>query len=192
MVVAAATRRLAAMLKYHDPEEAYTAGLLHDIGKLLLDKYVEPYYRGMAAEVDRGRSIIEVEEQFVGTDHATIGGLIAELWSLPKSLQEAIRFHHVPSLSTKPKLAALVSFANILVLQSGIGLTPLGVPALLPEITKFIAVKDDDLGVVAYALRPEIQSADAQFQSGAKADSSPLTPQGSGLLARTQALRSKH
>ncbi len=191
MVVAAATRRLAAMLRYPDPEEAYTAGLLHDIGKLLLDKYVEPHYRGMAAEVERGRSLIEVEEQFVGTDHATIGGLVADLWSLPKSLEESIRFHHVPTLSTQPKLAALVGFANILVLQSGIGLTPLGIPPLRTDTTKYIAVKEDDLGQVAYILRPEIDSADAQFQAGAQPGSAPLAPQGSGLLARTQALRSK-
>jgi hypothetical protein len=97
----------------------------------------------------------------------------------------------VPTLSTQPVLASLVGFANILVLQSGIGLTPLGIPPVLPDTTKYISVRNDDLGQLAYTLRPEIESADAEFQAGAQNNEASAVPPRTGLLARTQAMRTK-
>jgi putative nucleotidyltransferase with HDIG domain len=185
MVVATTSRLLASTLHYPDPEEAYTGGLLHDIGKLLLDKYVEPHYQNMAAAIEKGATIIQAEEQFVGADHATIGGIVAELWSLPTALREAIRFHHAPTLSSQPRLAALVNFANILVLQSGIGLTPLGIPPLHSDLPLLLGLTAEDLGPLAFRLRPEIEHAGAQFQTNSQSSPMPVA-QGSGLLARKE------
>ncbi|MBM4423036.1 MAG: HDOD domain-containing protein [Chloroflexi bacterium] len=165
LVVATAARRLGILVRYPDPEEAFTAGLLHDIGKLLLDRHMQPRFQKMADEVKQGKTIIQVEETHIGTDHATIGGLMAERWSLPRVLVDAIGFHHAPTLAAAPRLAAIVAFANIVVLQSGIGLTPLGVPPLHPEIAALLKIVEDDMGRLAYTLRPEIEAASRQFQT---------------------------
>lgn len=165
-VTAAATRRLAELLRYPEPEEAYAAGLLHDLGKLLLDRHLLPRYAAMAADVARGRTIIEVEEMHLGADHATIGGLMADRWAFPRRLADAIRYHHAPSLAQQPRLAAMVGLVNVLVLQAGIGLTPLGVPPIPPETPQYLRVLDEQIGRLAYALRPAIEAANRQFDAG--------------------------
>lgn len=162
-VVATAARRLAVTMRYPAPEEAYAAGLLHDLGKLLLDRHVQPRSAAMTADVEQGRSIIEAEEHYFGTDHATIGGLMAERWDYPAVLVDAIRYHHAPTLARQPRLAALVHLSNRLVLQSGVGLTPLGIPPLNPETPQLLGVLDEQLGPMADALRPEIEAANRQF-----------------------------
>jgi putative nucleotidyltransferase with HDIG domain len=63
-VVAAVARRLAALLHRADPEEAFTAGLLHDIGKLLLERHARPHYHAMAEMIQQGYSLIHVGENF--------------------------------------------------------------------------------------------------------------------------------
>ncbi|MEK7278258.1 MAG: HDOD domain-containing protein [Chloroflexota bacterium] len=181
-VVATAARRLAVMLRYPAPEEAYAAGLLHDMGKLLLDRHVQPRAAAMAAEVEQGRSIIEVEERHLGTDHATIGGLMAERWDYPAVLVDAIRYHHAPTLARQPRLAALVHLSNRLVLQSGVGLTPLGIPPLHPETPRLLGALDEQLGPMAYALRPEIEAANRQFDVSLR--TGPLHTDSGALRAR--------
>jgi len=162
-IVGMGARRLAVMMRYPEPEEAYAAGLLHDIGKLILDRHLQPHAAAMAADVEQGQSVIEVEERHLGTDHATIGGLMAERWDYPAVLIDAIRYHHAPTLARQPRLAALVHLSNWLVLQSGVGLTPLGVPPLNPETPQLLCLLEEQLGPMAYALRQEMEAANRQF-----------------------------
>ena len=163
-VVAAVARRLATLLHRADPEEAFTAGLLHDIGKLLLDRHARPHYRAMAELIRQGYSLIRVEEKFLGTDHATIGGLIAERWQFPRVLVEAIRYHHAPTLSYQPQLPALVVYADHFVLQAGIGLTPLGIPPLPPDTLQILGFQPQRADFLAQIIQPEIELANDQFE----------------------------
>jgi len=163
-VVAAVARRLAALLHRADPEEAFTAGLLHDIGKLLLERHARPHYHAMAEMIQQGYSLIYVEEKFLGTDHATIGGLIAERWQFPRVLVEAIRYHHAPTLSYQPQLPALVIYADQFVLQAGIGLTPLGIPPLPPDTLQILGFKPHRADFLEQIITPEIESANKQFE----------------------------
>ena len=105
---------LAQALRYSNPEEAYVSGLLHDIGKLLLDQYVFSNYQMIMDYVQRYRlPLWQVEEKLLGIDHARVGGLIAERWNFPVTLVDAIRHHHTPSFARKnQKLPAIVNLAN--------------------------------------------------------------------------------
>jgi len=105
---------IARELRYPDPEEAYTAGLLHDMGKLFLDQFVfSDYTRIVDLMLKYKLTLYMAEEQLLGIDHANVGGLIAEKWNFPIVLIDAIRYHHTPSFArTNQRLPAIVNVAN--------------------------------------------------------------------------------
>ena len=115
---------ISQLVSYPDPEDAYVAGLLHDMGKLLLDQYVlDDYQKIIDMMVKEEKPLWEIEERLFGIDHAVIGGLMAEKWRLPTKLAEGIRFHHMPSLSKRHRvMVAVVHVANALTppVQAGI------------------------------------------------------------------------
>jgi len=112
LVVGVISEWLARMLRYSDPEQAYVSGLLHDIGKLLLDQSILSNYPKIVDYIQKYQ-LWQVEERLLGIDHAHVGGLIAEHWNFPTELTDAIRCHHAPSQAkVNPRLAAIVNLAN--------------------------------------------------------------------------------
>ena len=89
-------------------------GLLHDMGKLMLDQYVLKDYNVIAYYVHQSRQALwQVEERLIGIDHARVGGLMAKHWNFPVQLVDAIRFHHTPSFAhTHQWLPAMINLAN--------------------------------------------------------------------------------
>jgi len=114
LVTAVAAEWLAQALHYPNPEEAYVSGLLHDMGKLLLDQYVLSDYNTIVDYVHKYHlPPWQVEEKLIGIHHAEVGGLIARRWNFPVSLVDAIRYHHSPSFALKnQQLPAIVNLAN--------------------------------------------------------------------------------
>jgi putative nucleotidyltransferase with HDIG domain len=114
LVTGVASEWLAQTLHYPNPEEAYVSGLLHDIGKLLLDQVVFRNYNMIIDSVQKYKMPLwQVEEKLIGIDHAVVGGLVAEHWNFPVVLVDAIRFHHVPSFARiNQRLPAIVNLAN--------------------------------------------------------------------------------
>jgi putative nucleotidyltransferase with HDIG domain len=105
---------IAREIAYSDPEDAYVAGLLHDIGKLLLDQYVLGDYQKITRKMaEEKKPLWMIEEELFGIDHAVIGGMMVEKWKLPSKLAEGIRFHHMPTLAKKHQvLVTAVHVAN--------------------------------------------------------------------------------
>lgn len=93
---------------------AFTVGLLHDIGKLVLSQALTPEFqsniRALIAEKKLLRS--EAEKVVVGTDHAEVGGALLQAWHLPEDIIEAVKNHHHPVLEPRPKLSAVAHVAN--------------------------------------------------------------------------------
>ena len=119
VATASASEWLARALTYPNPEEAYVSGLIHDIGKLLLDQYVFTDYTKIIDFMHRYQlPLWQVEEKLIGMDHAGVGGLIAEKWQFPISLIDAIRYHHYPSLArSNTNLPAIINLANSVATQ---------------------------------------------------------------------------
>jgi len=116
--VAITAHLLATKLEIRNPEELFVAGLLHDIGKVVL--YVKwPDVAGSintAAQAADDRSLFEVEQDVLGLSHADIGGCLANAWNLPIMLREPILYHHAPTLAKEAALqTAIVHVADILV-----------------------------------------------------------------------------
>jgi putative nucleotidyltransferase with HDIG domain len=113
---AVAAKQLAQVTGYPAKEEAFTAGLLHDIGKVVIDQYAPKNSMAVLRKIEEGMETRAAEREILGVDHTEIGYLIAERWNLPKSLCAVIRHHHEPDLATDAgdgKLLQLVAAANV-------------------------------------------------------------------------------
>ncbi|MDA0749049.1 MAG: HDOD domain-containing protein [bacterium] len=92
-----AGRLLARKFQPKMEGEAFVAGVLHDIGKLILIEYfAEEFSQALELAEAEEMSIAEAEEQVLGVTHADVGGWLAEKWNLPPALVQALAFHHHP------------------------------------------------------------------------------------------------
>jgi HD-like signal output (HDOD) protein len=99
-----------------DMEDAFTAGLLHDVGLLVLATNVPDQYTETLALMNQGIAESEAERQVLGATHAEVGGYLLGTWGLSDPIVEAVAFHHDPGRSaghTFSPLAA-VHIANVL------------------------------------------------------------------------------
>jgi HD-like signal output (HDOD) protein len=106
-------------------DEAYVAGLLHDLGKLvLLDGKRREYYDLIQGAHGDGGSLSGREQEQYGFDHSDVGAVLARRWNLPESIISAIGGHHDPeSDEVEPRAAALAHVADYVALTRG---RPLG------------------------------------------------------------------
>ncbi|MDQ8181757.1 HDOD domain-containing protein [Pelagicoccus sp. SDUM812005] len=120
MSVAVAARRIAHYETRNEKaaEEAYTAGLMHDIGKLvLLNAAPEAFAQARELALEKSIPQIEVETQVLGCNHAETGAYVLARWGMPTNLTEAVALHHDPVNSFGKSFSALaaVHVANAIV-----------------------------------------------------------------------------
>jgi HD-like signal output (HDOD) protein len=109
-------RHLARGIHLENPEKAYLAGLLHDLG-IVVNLWVLPQEFRIAFELAKTEAIPlhEAEEKSLGFTHCDSGRLLAESWELPADLIEVVTYHHSPEKSAQnPSLVALVHVADLL------------------------------------------------------------------------------
>jgi len=108
--------KLANITGIASSDIAYTAGLLHDIGKVLLDQYMGTVFPLFYRRIQTGdESLINVENDIFGTTHAEIGGILAENWSMPDRIVEVIKYHHDPERASVGKeLTHIVYLADLI------------------------------------------------------------------------------
>jgi len=109
-----------AKVKGVNMEEAFVAGLIHDIGKLLLATYVAGAYEEIVKVISQGRSFDEAEREVLGYDHAIVGAMAAEKWNLPQNYVDAIKYHHRPQ-ETDNLMAKVVHLADFIAYSMGWG-----------------------------------------------------------------------
>jgi len=123
VAVAAGSVWIARQRAITPTSEVYVAGLLHDIGKLVLDIMVGHEPRWAKARAGGELPLVEIERQTLGCDHAELGAQAVQAWHLPQRVIEAVRTHHNPQLAVlDPSFAATVHLANAASLMAGVGL----------------------------------------------------------------------
>ncbi len=118
------TRILAALANMQNTEQLFVAGLLHDVGKLILFKYFPEYAKALfrQAHMENGqRSVYELENATIGKNHSRIASHLLTKWKFPISLQDNIVYHHSPSRSNTPKEAAIIQMADMITHGIGFG-----------------------------------------------------------------------
>lgn len=123
VAAALAAERLGRFAEAAVPGTAFTAALLHDIGKLVLNRHIRPEALPQLYEAVSSQKItyLEAERELLGTDHAEVGGEVARAWKFPDTLVHAIERHHDPDIEPDPVLDA-VHIANAAAKLAGVGL----------------------------------------------------------------------
>jgi putative nucleotidyltransferase with HDIG domain len=115
VAAALAAESMASMCKVQIPPESYAAALLHDVGKLVLARFLDPDRLSYLQRAqDEGRcNPLQAEMEILEVNHAELGGLIARHWGLPERIALGIQYHHNPA-EDHPLVCHVVCAANVL------------------------------------------------------------------------------
>jgi putative nucleotidyltransferase with HDIG domain len=115
IATATCARALARRLRFN-PDVAFTAGLLHDIGRLMLvTAYPAAYSDVLAWRTRHGGDLQDAERAVLGLDHVDAGVALAEHWNFSGTMRQAIAYHHAPETPGAGFLAAIAHVANAIV-----------------------------------------------------------------------------
>ena len=191
LCVALCSSKIASLCKGVETEHAFTAAILHDIGRLILDQALpDEYPQVLSHAEDLGIGLELVEKRLLLSDHTSIARNMLQGWNLPKDLVEAIGNHHeLPSkIATvypkNTKLVATVSLGNILAHAIGIGdsgnrvinpseelIALLDLPAF--SISNFVEGIEDELHALRSLFFPSDSSSDSPSGAPALLSSAP-------------------
>ncbi len=133
--VGMACRQVARTVGYEQEETAFIVGLLHDIGKAVLNQVIPKKYARIVENVyNEGKSFAQVETEMLGFDHSHIGALIAQKWNFDWEMVETIAYHHREEAEAGGNvLAAILSVSNHICKRMGIGLERVNEDASLSD-----------------------------------------------------------
>ena len=173
--VAIASGALAQKMKLPQAGQAFTAGLLHDIGKVVLNEYVAEQFAEILERVNtQKQSFIEAEQDVLGFNHQDIGGEIAERWQLPEPITRCIRHHHDPSAADPPDpLVDGVHLADCICMMLGIGLGADGLAYRADsEVMERYELREQDLEDIGVQALTELKRVQGIFAEPAGAGES--------------------
>lgn len=109
-------RSLAVYMRESNVERLFVAGMLHDVGQVVLAAARPEVVRDLLEEHrDTGRLYLELERERLGFDHAELGGALLKKWKIPSSIGEPVAFHHRPSSAEQFRLeTSLIHFSDII------------------------------------------------------------------------------
>jgi len=121
--VAAIARLICEKLKLPMMGREFVAGLVHDIGKILLDHFFhDAFNEAYQQSIEKDSTMWDAEREVLGLTHTEIGGWLGGEWKLPESISEAIALHHDPEQAqVDPLLVSVIHLSNLFAMAGGIG-----------------------------------------------------------------------
>lgn len=160
-----------------NPSLTFTAGLLHDVGKVVLNEYVAAEFAEIVKFVtERQISFLEAEREVLGFTSTEIGARLAEKWKLPDSIVRCIRYHRSPGELNPPDiLVDTVYLANVVCMLCGIGLGGDGLCYRADAgVMERYHLKESDLEMVGAQMLLDLRRVEAIFAE----ETSSLAPAG--------------
>jgi putative nucleotidyltransferase with HDIG domain len=157
---------LSRELQVAEGAMGFTAGLLHDIGKVLLCLYVDKKFASIMQVVKhKGVTFQDAEREVLGVDHSTMGGEMARIWDFPDRLRLVITHHHLDRPEGRSDdLVMLIYLADLLVLMFGRDLGADGLAyAGYPEVLRHFHLRERDLERILLMFSETWQEAQSLF-----------------------------
>jgi len=164
LFVATLSKNIAIQIDHPDPDSVYAAGLLHDIGKMILENHGQLSYSDfLRSFANSGNASLENESNFFGMTHAEIGALYCQQCELPESIVNVILNHHnfqASKFDAALKLdVAIVSYADFIAWLQGIGsVSSNHYPLLQTEVFAMINAYELDLEAILGQVDKEISN----------------------------------
>ncbi len=155
VAVAVISRQVAEKVSREVADMAFMAGLLHDIGQLVIIRYFPDDYLRIFDEFNRGVFLLDAEKKVLGITHADIGIWLADKWNLPVIIQDAVQFHHAPSEAptTSQMIVALIHVSDIIASRHSFGFFESGsVNAFDYSALEILGISEKDLETIEAGL----------------------------------------
>lgn len=169
--VAVGSTWLGERLGIQTPEHTFTAGLLHDIGKIVLGSFLQVDVEPIRALAKReGFSFELAEQKILGIGHAETGAALLEAWNFPPNVVEAVRWHHEPEkASGDPAAVDLVHAADLVCLMCGVGMGTDGLSYIpSPTVMSRLNVRENTMEQLAYEVFKELENIRGMFANHAR------------------------
>ncbi len=144
------------------PEEGFIAGLVHDIGKIVIDEFLHKDFEQILNNIkEKNISIREAENEVLGVDHTQIGKWLCDKWNFPLHIQDSVEYHH--SLKFCPdnrKMVAIVHTADVIIKSENIGSSGDNqIPDIDPLSLEILNITRDDLSEIIHEVREDFEKA---------------------------------
>ncbi|NOY79069.1 MAG: HDOD domain-containing protein [Calditrichaeota bacterium] len=159
---AVGARVLSRRIGLGNPEELFVAGLVHDIGKVVIDEYLHDDFLKILDIVEtRPVRILDAEKEVLSFGHPILGEWVATKWNLPQNLVTVIAYHHTPSLAHDyKKMVSVVHLADAISRIEGIGYGgDLQTPVIDPQSWETLQIPAEELGELILKIKEEFKKA---------------------------------
>jgi putative nucleotidyltransferase with HDIG domain len=160
-----AARKIGEEVGFERGEEAFLAGLMHDVGKAVLFLRSPGIMRDIMQEAyNDGADFFEVEERMLGFTHADVGRLVADKWRFASAIEDAIANHHQPDQArSAPELTQIISLANSICHKLEVG------PTRKPDLdlyalksTQAVKLNSTSIDMILFAVKEALQSRESE------------------------------
>ncbi|MGA2244494.1 MAG: HDOD domain-containing protein [Verrucomicrobiota bacterium] len=165
LAVGIAARLLAMERRLPKPDKFFVAGLLHDVGRLVLLSQAAEWAQAVFELYQRERILLrDAEKRILGFDHQQIAGELLQSWSYPPVLVQAVAFHHAPGQSAAKLEAGVVHIADHLIIAMGIGSSGEHfIPPLDEKAWNAVGLQPEALGKIIEAVDEQVLAVEEAF-----------------------------
>jgi HD-like signal output (HDOD) protein len=160
LLTAIASKSIYQKLFFQPDDNIFSAAILHDIGKIILDQYDHDNYANALSSAPNPlfcEAMLNAEQNFCDVTHQFIGHYVAEIWNLPDTISEVILHHHNPLESeTQERLATVVYLGNTLS-HLLLNFDTFSIKPFKAEILQHIGLDEDDLAQIFVDLKQEAE-----------------------------------
>jgi HD-like signal output (HDOD) protein len=165
--VAFGSRMIAKKINPALLNDAFSVGLIHDGGKLILDKYIferkEIFEEFLA---DEQKSFLDAEKELLGFDHSEIASEVCKNWNIPEALITAIKYHHSPLQAEGDQLAYIVHMADAIAMMTGLGIGMDGMQYKLDDkAMEILGLQEEDVGNIMTEVAVSVENTAEQMHN---------------------------